>query len=217
MKQYHYIIIITVLLLYLSSPCPADSTNVEQNEANKTEEIQANYVQKVCSFFRSAQTHGLWDFLTFCSVVFGAFMGYRYFFYSKSNIKNLNIKKWLSEEKEDNTYPLKIRIEIRNYTGQSVVIFDSFFILKKFKPDPKASMDEQTGRIETRYPSKYGQIEVDYLIRHKESVETWIPLEPNQNIDEIKKTLKESFIGRFYFSCNWVGIKPKLQKLERKI
>src|SRR3972149_482700 len=165
----------------------------------------------------TAQKLGIWNLLTFLSILFSSLLAYRYLFYSKRNIQNLNFNKFIF--RDNSNYPLKIIIEIRNYTGKSVVIKDTYFILKKFKPDPKASMDKITGKIEIKFPTpdKTEMNEIDYFIPHNENITTWIPLDPNQSYEEIEKTLKNSYIGKFYGSYIWISDNPKFQKLERNV
>jgi len=80
-------------------------------------------------------------------------------------------------------------------------------------------MDKITGKIEIKFPTpdKTEMNEIDYLIRHKENITTWIPLDPNQSYEEIEKTLKNSYIGKFYGSYIWISDNPKFQKLERNV
>lgn len=166
---------------------------------------------------KCANQYDLWNMLTFFIILPTSIIGIYYLVYGKRYIKNLNFM--LNIHRDNSNYPFKIIVEIRNYTGKSVVISEPYFRYNKAKPDPKATGDIITKNYEIKFPNITGKFltEIDYLIRHKENISTFIPLDPNQTEDEIKKLMDKSQIGSFHCECTWILKRPEKHKLTRKI
>ena len=116
-------------------------------------------------------------------------------------------------------YALKIFIEIRNYTGRSVVISAPYYRYGDLRPDPYARGDSPSGDYEMKFPTTTGLElnEVDYLIRHGENVKTWIPVDPKHTDAEIDEAMKNRKVATLYCRCTWLEEKPRVHKLKRKI
>lgn len=67
-----------------------------------------------------AAQHGVWDIISTSVLVGGAFVALKVLFWAKRRVRNLNF--FISRLRDGSDYPLKVYVEIRNYTGRSVVI-----------------------------------------------------------------------------------------------
>jgi len=96
-----------------------------------------------------ANERGLWDMIMTVLAIIGAAAGYYYLFWAKRRIRYLNFYTEIRRNKYPN-YPLVIYLEIRNYTGRSVVISSPFFNYKELRPDPKSRGDLPSGDYEIK-------------------------------------------------------------------
>jgi Adenylate and Guanylate cyclase catalytic domain len=90
-------------------------------------------------------------------------------------------------------YPLKVYVEIRNYTGSAVVLFADYYVYKgALRPDPNARGDKPSGKYEFKFPDPNGMLqEVEYLLRHRDSVSSWVPIDPTHTDAEVDAALKQ--------------------------
>ena len=116
-------------------------------------------------------------------------------------------------------YPLKVFLEIRNYAGRSVVISAPYFVFAGLRPDPNARGDTPTGEFEIKLPdpSSKNLTEVEYLLRHRENVSTWIPIDPTHTDAEVEAAIKQRRVGKLHCMCTWLKDEPEVHKLVRRI
>jgi len=164
-----------------------------------------------------AADYALWDMSSTIILFVSAVIGFTVLFWAKRRVRNLN---FFTQRRRDNSnYPLKVYIEIRNYTGRSVVISSPYYRYKDLRPDPKARGDSPSGDYELKFPDIAQQElkEVEYLIRHRENVSTWIPIDPEHTDAEIDEAIRRRKVATLYCMCTWLEEKPKVHKLKRGI
>jgi hypothetical protein len=163
--------------------------------------------------------HGVWGIANTMILFLSAILGFGIVFWAKRRVKHLNFHTSFHRGKTSDAYPLIVNIEIRNYAGRSVVISSPYFKYDKLKPDPNARGDSSSGEYEVKFPNAKQPIltEVEYLIRHKESVTTWIPLDRYHSNDEVETILKNRQVGTFCCTCTWLEDRPRVHKLKQKI
>jgi hypothetical protein len=172
----------------------------------------------VVSFLKWSNDHGIWDAAQFLVVAFGLGIGVKLIFFPRRRIRNLNFFTRLERESHAQ-FPLRIHLELRNYTGTTVVLSSPFFVYRELRPAPQAHGDIPSGEYEIKFPNPTGQLlsEVEYLLRNKESVVTFIPLDPQHSDDEVKKALERQCAGTLTVICTWLKEKPQIEKLARRI
>lgn len=168
-------------------------------------------------FLTWAKDYDLWGMLSAILLAITIISGWFVLVRAKKKVRNLNF--FTSPIRDQQNYPLRITVEIRNYTGRSVVISSPYFRYKQLRPDEKARGDTPTGDYEIKFPGLDGQMleEVEYLLRAKESVSTWIPLDPKHNDQEVREAVEKNNVGYLYCVCTWLDERPKIHKLRRKI
>jgi hypothetical protein len=115
-----------------------------------------------------AAQHALWDLITMMVVVPSA-IGLAAIFWAKRRVRSLNF--FITCLRDETDFPLKVYVEVRNYTGCSVVISDPYFVyghLLLLRPDPNARGHIPAGEYEIKFPDPRNQelSEVEYLIRY---------------------------------------------------
>ena len=159
--------------------------------------------------------HDIWGLITTAVLMLTTIGGILYLRYAKRRVRNLNF--FISFKRENRPdYPLRIYVEIRNYTGRSVVFTNPFFKFKELRADPQGRGDSSSGEIEVKFPDPNKQYlsEVEYMLRHKENVTTWIPLDPIHSDAEVREALKRRRAGTLNCICTWLEEKPSIHKLR---
>lgn len=160
---------------------------------------------------------GIWDLVQTIVLVGTLVIGVKFLIFPKRRVRNLNYFTQISRDHPD--WPLRLLLEVRNYTGKSLVISSPFFTFRDLRPDPKAHADSLTGEYEIKFPDPANQQlnEVESFIRHKESVQTWIPLDQSHSDEDVRLALSARRVGTFTCTCTWLEEKPYSHKLVRKI
>lgn len=169
------------------------------------------------TWLKWAADYAIWDLLNMIIIFISAVLGFSVLFWAKKRVRNLNF--FIQRRRDNSNYPLKVYIEIRNYTGRSVVISSAYFKYGDLKPDPKARGDSPSGDYEMKFPDIPQQElkEIDYLIRDRENVSTWIPVDPGHTDNEVDEAIKNRKVATLYCMCTWLEEKPRVHKLNRKI
>ena len=168
-------------------------------------------------WLKLAADYAIWDLLSTIIIFASAVIGFSIIFWTKRRVRHLNF--FTQRRRDESNYPLKVYIEIRNFTGRSVVISTPYYRYGDLEPDPNARGDSPSGDFEMKFPdiTQRELKEVDYLIRHGEKVSTWIPVDPKHKDQEIDEAIKNRRVATLYFMCTWLEEKPRVHKLKRKI
>ena len=168
-------------------------------------------------FLLWANARGVWQIANLLVVFLSAIIGFGLIFWSKRRVKHLNF--FLKGHRDSSNYPHKLYLEIRNYTGRSVVISSPFYKYIGLRADPNARGDSPSEEFEIKFahPKEDQLTEVEYLIRNKESVSTWIPIDPTHKDTEVEKAIHDHRTVKFSCVCTWLEEKPRVHKLSRAL
>lgn len=165
-----------------------------------------------------ADQHGLWDCISTTLQILAIVAGVIFLAWAKRRVRNLNF--FFRPLRRQGNYPFVIVIEIRNYTGRTVVISNPYFNYDSLRPDANARGDSASGDYEIKFPRHLGANgldQVEFMLRHGETVSTWIPLDPQHSDQEVENAMQSQTVGKIKCMCTWLLEKPKSHKLVRKI
>ena len=162
-----------------------------------------------------ATQRGIWPLANFLVVFLSAVLGFSLIFWAKRRVRHFNF--YLSSTRDSSNYPHKLKLEIRNYTGRSVVLSSPFYKYVGLRPDPNARGDSPSEEFEVKFPNvaRDTLTEVEYLIRTKETVCTWIPIDPKHTDAEVEDAIRKHETVKFSCMCTWLEDKPRVHKLRR--
>lgn len=168
-------------------------------------------------WMKTANGYGVWGFTNTVVLLGSLGLAIQLIFFPAKRIPHLNFQ--LRRERTTGSHPLRINIEIRNYTGQPCVIAFPFATLDKLRPDPTASGDSASRQLEVKFGSTNGAplTQIDFFIRHGETASTWIPLDPTHTDAEVDAALDNGAVGHFECTLNWLGDNPKRQTLRFRL
>lgn len=146
-----------------------------------------------------------------------AIIGFKFLFFPKSRVRHLNFSTRIREGTTE--FPLRMDVEIRNLTGRSIVISNAWFEFGKLKPDPNALGDSPSGEYEVKFPGPDPRqlTEVEFLVRTKESLLTYIPLDPSTGMAAAEAALAAHKVGRFTCTVTWLDERPRSHQLRRRL
>jgi hypothetical protein len=146
-----------------------------------------------------------------------ALIGVKFLFFPRTRVRHLNFSTRIHGGDQD--VPLRLDLEIRNLTGRTAVVSNAWFEFGKLRPDPRAQGDTPSGEFEVRFPGADGHTltEVEYLVRTKESLFTYIMLDPSHTIQEAEAALAAHRVGTISCTVTWLDERPRSQKLRRKL
>lgn len=175
-------------------------------------------MEKAWALLQWCNQAGVWGLIWFLTFVVGCIIKGLRLIWAKRTIKHLNFT--IGTEKDQSNYPLKITLQIRNYTGRSVIISHAYFRYRGLRRDAKATGDTLTGRYEVKFPDRNGRpllTEIDCFLRHGEHVPTWIPLDPKHTDQQVADAIEKRRAGRFTCSITCVEEKPKSLVLKKRV
>ena len=145
------------------------------------------------------------------------------------HVDDLNFTMWLTRDtsRTDQQFPLRLYIEIRNFTGSILVISSPYIVLHSARASDLADCDAPTGRYELKFRGATGTDlnEALALVRPNQSTRTYLPLHPSHVDDEVVEMSKKrpwwdwrkQRIGTLYCRCTWLGDEPRVCRLARTI
>jgi hypothetical protein len=174
-------------------------------------------VEDILAAMEWAVEHGIWEIITAIAAVIGLSIGIKIVFWPRRRVRGLNF--FIKPIRDVSNYPLKVYVEIRNYTGRSVVLSVPYFVFARLRPDPNARGDSSTGEFEVKFPDPANNnlTEVEYLLRHRENVSTWVPIDPAHTDVEVAAAIDRQGVGRLHCMCTWLKDKPEVHKLVTRI
>jgi len=180
-------------------------------------------MDKICGaileWMRTANQYGLWEFISTLVLLVSSVLGFGIYFWAKRRVRNLNFF-FRPVRNQIDGYPLVVNIEIRNFTGRTVVISNPFFRFRSIRPDPNSRCDSPSGDHEIKFPrhAKAPVLDqVEYMLRHGETVGTWAPLDPKHSDKEVNDALAERRVGTMHCTCVWLCDRPKVHRLIRRM
>lgn len=165
-----------------------------------------------------ANDHGVWAAAQALILAASFVIGMKLIYFPRRRIRNLNFHARMVRS-DRNKFRLMIYLEIRNYTGRTVVLSSPFFRYIDLRPHSDAHSDTPSREYEIRFPNNSGKelMEVEYMLRNKESVHTMIALDPTHTDQEVHRALNRHRIGTLTVMCTWLQDAPRVQKLMRRI
>ncbi|MCF7898062.1 MAG: hypothetical protein K9L87_04885 [Candidatus Omnitrophica bacterium] len=175
-------------------------------------------MDSIYDFFLGANKIGLWPALSALSAVGGLVLAMNYI-RTKSYTRGLNF--YIAHSREEGTnFPNKIIINIRNYTGGTVVITNPYFKFgKTIIPDDNATCDSYSKEYEIKFEDSEKRYlnEVDIMLRHKEKTITFIPADPKESDAKIEEAIESHNVGILYCNVIWLEDRPKIIRVRKKI
>jgi hypothetical protein len=161
--------------------------------------------------------HGLWSMTQTLVLAGSALIGVKLLFFPKARVRHLNFSTRIRGG--DQEFPLRLDLEIRNLTGRTAVVSNAWFEFGKLRPDPRALGDTPSGEFEVKFPGADGHslTEVEYLVRTKESLFTYIMLDPSHTVQEAETALAAHKVGTITCTVTWLDDRPRSQQLRRKL
>ena len=179
--------------------------------------INATNTISINKFFIDMNQMGLWSAISAISAVIGVVIAVN-FVKTRAYTRGLNF--FIQQQRNNDNYPNKIIIEIRNYSGKTVIVTNPYFKFGDIiKPDENARCDSYVKEYEIKFSDKNGKYleEVDILLRHKDATTTWIPIAPAEDDSKIKAALEKHKIGVLYCNAVWLEDRPKIIRIRKKI
>ena len=170
-------------------------------------------------WLRTANEYGIWGLISTVVLLASSVLGFSIYFWAKRRVRNLNFF-FTPRRNEIRGYPLVVLIEIRNFTGRTVIISSPFFRFNSIRPDPNSTCDSPSGDHEIKFPRHEGAPtldQVEYMLRHGEKVRTWIPLDPTHSEKEVADALAAREVGSVHCTCVWLFDRPKVHRLIRRM
>lgn len=160
--------------------------------------------------------HGVWDLLQAAVVTLSAVVGAKLFFFPKTRIRNLNLT---TSWHQGGQFPSRVHLQLRNYTGVTIVISNPFFVYRALRPDPQAHGHSSKAEFEIKFPSLDGAMlsEVEYLLRHKENVSTFASLDPSHSEEEVARALTTRRVGTLHLTVTWLTQRPHTERLALEV
>jgi hypothetical protein len=104
------------------------------------------------SWLKYANELGIWDIISTVVVVGSLLIAFKIFFLPKKRVPHLNF--FLIPIRDDSNYPFKILIEIRNYTGEPLLISFPIAVMNgNIRPDPHARGNSSSRELEVKFPA----------------------------------------------------------------
>lgn len=174
--------------------------------------------QQFLAVLQWTNEHGIWSVAQFLILGSSFIIGVKLIYFPKRRIRNLNFHTRIVRNERQRPQ-LMVYLELRNYTGKTVVLSSPFFRFLDARPPPEAYGDTPSGEYEVKFPGANGKslTEVEYLLRNKESVHTIIPLDPSLGEKDVERARSRRRIGTLTMICTWIQDRPKIQKLARRI
>jgi hypothetical protein len=160
---------------------------------------------------------GIWSLAQTVVLAGSAVVGAKLLFFPKTRVRHLNFSTRIRAG--DGDFPLRLDLEIRNLTGHTAVVSNAWFEFNKLRPDPRSQGDTPSGEFEVRFPgpNSLALTEVEYLVRTKESLSTYIPLDPKHTLGEAEAALASHNVGRITCTVTWLLERPKSHQLRRRL
>src|SRR5438477_7659322 len=148
----------------------------------------------IADWMKCANEYGLWNMLSFFVLLPSVIGAFAIVIWRRRRVRHLNF--YVTRSRDPSNYPHKINIEMRNYTGRSVVIAFPWFTFRNLRPDENAGGDMPSGEYEVKFPKNHFLSEIDCLLRHGENVATWIPIDPAHTDEEGDAAVSSHRVGR---------------------
>jgi hypothetical protein len=160
--------------------------------------------------------HGIWAFLDLSIAATGLGVAIKLIWFPKQRIRNLNFSTW--HDRSDPHFPLRVMINIRNFTGRSVVLVSKGFTFKSLRVMQGARGHSASKEYECKFPDSTGSLNtMEYLLQHRQDVLSWMPLDPSHTDQEVKDALDKHSVGLLALDYVMLEDKPKVQALNQPI
>jgi hypothetical protein len=161
---------------------------------------------------------GFWS-IVYTFVIIGGFVaGLRLIFGSTSRIRDLNFYITYTRDPQKR-FPLTLDFEIRNLSHHFCAISSAYFKFDKAKPGPYAHGDSVSHEYEIKFRRSPDDVksEVACLLRHRDIVTSYIPLDQKQTDEELKTLSDKRQFGTLYCNVVYLSDRPRLRRLKLKI
>lgn len=166
-------------------------------------------------FLICASKYGIWDLISIFVLIFSFITAFFYLYIPKNKIQYLNFYLIPLEDPND-TFPLKLMLEIKNQTDNTIILSNAYFKFDEIKPDKRARGDIPSGKLEMKFGESFS--EINYLLKVGDMVRTWVPIDSKvHTIEEIEKLISDRETGKFECLCTIMKKNPKTYRLVRYV
>jgi hypothetical protein len=164
---------------------------------------------------------GFWEIVSTGILISGSVVGIRLLVGSTSHIPDLNFYiTWTRNPPiPANRYPLTLDFEIRNLSHHFCVISTAYFRFDMAKPGSHAHGDSVSQQYEIKFRSNPDDTksEIAALLRHRDIVTTYIPLDETQTDEELRELSRSRRFGTLYCDVVFIRQRPYTRRLKLNI
>lgn len=163
---------------------------------------------------------GAWDLVSIVMAVTGVIGVSLWLFVPRRRVPGLNVyvtsERVPADRAGDERFPLRLRMEIRNFSGAPVLIRRAGFTFVALRADPQCPMHTETKECEVKFPGRVPNelCEPDCYLRQGGCVLTWIAIDSGHTDQEINEALQANRVG--VLRCSIVHLREKAQLYELK-
>ena len=142
---------------------------------------------------------GFWQIVNTSILVLGSVASLIYWRLRKSRVRDLNFYiTWKRDSR--GRFPLILHFETRNLSQCIIVISSPYFVFDRARAGPYAHCDSATGQYEVKFKRSASDAysEIACLLRHREVVTSYIPLDESQTDEELTKLSADKHFGTLY-------------------
>ena len=161
---------------------------------------------------------GIWDLLNTVILLSGLLLGAWLSMRRTKHIRDLNFYvTWHRDPKA--RFPLTLRFEVRNLSHNMIALSAPYFVFSGFRPGPYAHCDSTTQHYEVKFRRSETEKEsqVACLLRHRDTVTSYIPLDEAQTDVELQDLSKLGRVGVLYCDIVFLHSRPKVVHMKLKL
>ncbi len=121
--------------------------------------------------------------------------------------------------RDEDDYPLKLTILIRNRTTVDAVITSHCFKMNStIRPHPGALGDRAKKEFEVKFPDTNNSLKLfKYLLPASGSVFTFMPIDPSHTDRELQDAIEGAKCGSWHYECQWLTENYCSRKFEQNL
>ena len=151
----------------------------------------------------------IWDMIAVAIAIL-PFFAVVWYLWPKKSMPDVYIDA-IAQNGPNEVYPRVIQIKIRNHSNNAVYIQSlGFQFAGTIGPNPEGAKDHNTGLYEVKFEGQTQEqlSDIDTLVRAKQEIQTWIPVDPSITNFDLAKAIKQKEVGSLKLKCMIISSKP---------